>query len=124
MAASLTASPADLQYDARMAVSRLPFAGIDWAQSPTHPLEKKKVVAGRAAALLRFAPGFADPNACERSHVLYVVSGTLELELDDRVERIAAGEACWVDRGSPHRARNPGGEDAVVFIVSDVAPES
>lgn len=103
-----------------MAVTRLPFAGIDWAQSPTHPLEKKKVVAGRSAALLQFAPGFADPNPCERSHVLYVLSGTLELELDDRVERIAAGEACWVDRGSRHRARNPGAENAVVFIVSDV----
>jgi mannose-6-phosphate isomerase-like protein (cupin superfamily) len=123
MAASLTAAPADLQYDAPMAVTRLPFAGIEWAKSPTHPLEKKKTVAGRSAALLQFAPGFADPNACERSHVLYVLAGTLELELDDRIERIAAGEACWVDRGSRHRARNPGDVDTVVFIVSDVAPE-
>jgi hypothetical protein len=103
-----------------MAVTRLPFPALAWAQSPTHPLEMKKVLAGSAAALLRFAPGFADPNLCERSHVLYVVSGVLELELPDRVERIAAGEGCWIDRGSRHRARNPGLEDTIVFIASEV----
>jgi mannose-6-phosphate isomerase-like protein (cupin superfamily) len=125
MAGSLTASCTDLQYDAAMAVTRLPLPAMDWAQSPTHPLEKKKVVAGRSAALLQFAPGFADPNACQRSHVLYVVSGTLELALDGgAVERVTAGEACWIDRGSRHHARNPGTEPAVVFIVSDVAPET
>jgi len=103
-----------------MAVTRIPFPALPWAQSPTHPLEQKKVAEGRSAALLRFAPGFADPNPCERSHVLYVVSGALELVLDDRVEHVATGEACWVDRGSVHRARNPGAVDAVVFIVSEI----
>lgn len=106
-----------------MPVTRLPFTASGWVQSPTHPLEQKKVVAGRSAALLQFAPGFADPNACPRSHVIYVLEGVLELELDDRVERIAAGEACWIDRGSSHRARNPGAVNTVVFIVSDVTPE-
>ncbi|MFO7180926.1 MAG: cupin domain-containing protein [Pseudomonadota bacterium] len=106
-----------------MAVTRVPFPSMHWEQSPTHPLEQKKAVEGRRVVLLRFAPGFEDPNRCLRSHVLYVVSGTLELVLDDRVERVAAGEACWIDRGSAHQARNPGTEDAIVFIVSDVAPE-
>lgn len=105
-----------------MAVTRLAFGSMEWAQSPSHALEQKKVVPGTSAALLRFAPGFEDPNLCERSHVLYVVAGTLELALDERVERIAAGEACWIDRGSKHRARNPGAQDAVVFIVSDLKP--
>jgi mannose-6-phosphate isomerase-like protein (cupin superfamily) len=107
-----------------MAVTRIPLATMDWTQSPTHPLERKKVASGRSLALLRFEPGFADPNACDRSHVLYVLQGALELQLADRVERIAAGEACWVDRGSTHRARNPGGEPAVVLIISDVSTET
>lgn len=102
-----------------MAVTRIPFASMDFAQSATHPLEQKKVADGRSAVLLRFAAGFEDPNPCARSHVLYVVSGTLELVLDGCVERVAAGDACWIDRGSAHRARNPGAEDAIVFIVSD-----
>jgi ethanolamine utilization protein EutQ (cupin superfamily) len=107
-----------------MPVTRLPFPDLAFTQSPTHPLEQKKVVAGRGAALLRFAPGFADPNPCTRSHVLYVVEGGLELQLDGGVEHIAAGEACWIDKGSVHHARNPGEAATVVFIVSDVASES
>ena len=103
-----------------MAVTRVPFGDIDWTPSPTHPLEQKKIVPGRSAALLRFAPGFDDPNPCERSHVMYVLEGVLEFTLDDRVERISAGEACWIDPGSRHRARNPGRDPAVVFIASDV----
>jgi quercetin dioxygenase-like cupin family protein len=103
-----------------MAVTRLPLGELPFSPSPTHPLEAKKVVPGFGAALLRFAPGFSDPNWCERSHVLYVLEGALELELPDRVERMEAGDACWVDRGSSHRARNPGAHDTIVFIVSDV----
>jgi quercetin dioxygenase-like cupin family protein len=120
MAPSLTASAPDLQYDGEMPVTRLPFTEVGWVQSPTHPLEQKKIIAGRSAALLQFAPGFADPNACARSHVIYVLQGVLELELEDRTERVAAGEACWIDRESRHRARNPGAETTVLFIVSDV----
>ena len=90
-------------------VTRLPLSELPFSPSPTHPLEAKKVVPGFGAGLLRFAPGFSDPNWCERSHVLYVL------------ERMQAGDACWVERGSAHRARNPGAEDTVVFIVSDVA---
>jgi mannose-6-phosphate isomerase-like protein (cupin superfamily) len=103
-----------------MAVTRIPFADMAWAQSPTHPLEQKKVMAGRSATLLRFAPGFADPNPCERSHVLYVLEGVLDIESDEHVERIATGEACWIDQGSTHRARNPGSDPALVFIASDI----
>lgn len=101
-------------------VTRLPLSELPFSPSPTHPLEAKKVVPGFGAGLLRFAPGFSDPNWCERSHVLYVLEGALELELPDRVERMQAGDACWVERGSAHRARNAGAADTIVFIVSDV----
>jgi quercetin dioxygenase-like cupin family protein len=91
-----------------------------WQQSPTHPLEQKKVAESHAVGLLRFGPGFSDPKRCERSHVLYVVQGTLELELEHGVERLAQGEACVLPRGSWHRARNPGDEPVLVFAVSDL----
>lgn len=89
-----------------------------------HPLEQKKVCADRPAALLRFEPGFADPNWCERSHVIYVLAGTLELELRDGTRRVGAGDGCWLDAGTTHRARNAGSEPVVAFIVSDVAAVS
>jgi quercetin dioxygenase-like cupin family protein len=86
-----------------------------------HPLEQKKVCAERPVGLLRFAPGFADPNWCERAHVIYVLSGVLELELREGTQRVAAGNGCWLDAGTPHRASNPGSQPADMIIVSDVA---
>jgi mannose-6-phosphate isomerase-like protein (cupin superfamily) len=74
--------------------------------------------------LLEFAPGFADPNWCERSHVIYVLSGTLEIELRDRVERFVAGECCVLDGSSAHRARNPGSEPVTAFIASEIEVRS
>jgi hypothetical protein len=101
------------------------YTPIAFANAPFepggHPLEQKKVCAERPAVLLRFEPGFADPNWCERAHVIYVLSGTLELELRDGTRRVAAGDGCWLDHGTAHRARNPGSEPVELFIVSDVA---
>jgi quercetin dioxygenase-like cupin family protein len=85
-----------------------------------HPLERKKASAERPMVLIEFAPGFADPNLCTRSHVVYVVSGELVLQLTDREERLRAGEACWLDAGTAHRARNDGTETVVAFIASDL----
>jgi quercetin dioxygenase-like cupin family protein len=70
--------------------------------------------------LIEFAAGFADPTPCRRSHVIYVLSGALTLELGERRERVAAGEACWIDAGTEHRASNAGPEPVVAFIASDL----
>ena len=107
-----------------MTCTRVPFAGLDWQQSPTHPLEQKKLGDDERLAMLTFAPGFADPNWCERSHAIYVISGELELELDDRVERVTAGEGCMLHAGTRHKARNAGSVDAVLVIVSDLDREA
>lgn len=110
---------------ALVSCTRFDFANMPFEQGG-HPLEQKKVCGERPAVLLRFEPGFADPNWCRRAHVIHVLSGVLELELRDRNERVAAGNGCWLDAGTEHRARNPGSEPVIAFIVSDVvlaAPE-
>jgi len=70
--------------------------------------------------VIEFAPGFVDPSPCLRSHVIYVVSGELVLELAERTERLGAGQACWLDAGTQHRARNDGDVPVVAFIASDL----
>ena len=55
---------------------------MPWEQG-AHRLEKKKTLLGRGVGLLEFAPGFADPKWCERSHIMYVVEGSIELEFDE-----------------------------------------
>jgi quercetin dioxygenase-like cupin family protein len=100
-----------------MSFTRLPFTALGWTAGG-HPLEKKKIVEGRPVVLLEFAPGFEDPNWCERGHVIYVLEGGFELLLDDRTERLQAGDGCVVDRKMRHRARNPGSVPVRLLVVS------
>jgi quercetin dioxygenase-like cupin family protein len=102
-----------------MAFTRVPFGSISW-EPGAHPLEKKKTVPGRGVGLLEFAPGFADPKWCDRSHIFYVVEGTLDLEFDEGMATLSAGQCGILDRGTRHRARNAEAERTVVFVVSDV----
>lgn len=106
-----------------MSCTRLSPDALPWTQGG-HPLERKKASAQRPMLLIEFAPGFIDPNLCLRSHVIYVLSGVLSLELADGSERgperFGAGQACWLDAGTTHRARNDGEVPVVAFIASDL----
>ena len=101
-----------------MPFTHLPFVSLDWTAG-AHPLETKKLVEGQPVVLLEFAPGFEDPNWCERGHIIYVLDGVLDLVLDDRTERIAAGDGCRLDPTTRHRAKNPGNVPVRLFVVSD-----
>lgn len=93
------------------------FDEIPWATG-AHPLEQKKVGPG-GLALLQFEPGFSDPNWCPRSHVLFVVQGTLHLEFEGDTLELGPGQALWIEPGTPHRAAVRGGPAVVVFAASD-----
>jgi hypothetical protein len=102
-----------------MTCTRIDFPDLVWAPGG-HPLERKKVCPTRPISLLEFAAGFADPNWCERSHLIYVLSGALSLEFADGVQRFVAGQSCLIDPGTPHRARNDGAEAVIAFIASEI----
>jgi mannose-6-phosphate isomerase-like protein (cupin superfamily) len=101
-----------------MSACLIDFAGMPWIPG-AHPLERKK--AQGDVGLLRFAPGFADPTWCERSHVLYVLEGELTLELEHETLSIGSGQACRIEPGTPHRASNQSQHDALVLAISDLA---
>jgi mannose-6-phosphate isomerase-like protein (cupin superfamily) len=101
-----------------MAITVGRFDTLPWVRG-AHPLERKKQVSGFGIALLEFSSGFADPAWCERSHVIYMVEGAVEFELEEGSARIGAGQCAVLDRGTRHRARNPSDQRAVAFIVSD-----
>ena len=100
-----------------MSFTRLPFQSLEWIPG-AHPLEKKKLVERHPVVLLEFAPGFEDPNWCERGHIIYVLDGVLELRLDHRTEQVCAGDACVIDPQTRHRANNPGRKPVRLFVVS------
>jgi len=103
-----------------MAFTHLPLTSMPWAPG-NHPLERKKTWPDSPVCLLEFEAGFADPNWCERNHVLYVLKGKLGLELEDQDVTIAAGECAVLDAPTRHRAKNAGLETLLVFVVSDAS---
>jgi len=50
---------------------------------------------------------------------LFVLRGEVELQVDERVERLVEGEAAEFDTGRPHAMRAAGGAPATVLIVLD-----
>ncbi|MCU0224595.1 MAG: cupin domain-containing protein [Acidobacteria bacterium] len=99
-----------------MAHERLEFPRIDW-QSGAHPLERKKTGALGGATLLRFEPGFEDPNWCVNGHAGYVLEGTLRLAFDEGVVEVREGEGFVIDPGTRHRAANAGRDAVAMFIA-------
>jgi quercetin dioxygenase-like cupin family protein len=100
-----------------MACTTVPLASLPWTAGG-HPLERKKSGGAGLPILIEFAPGFRDPLTCARGHVLYVLSGTLGLELSDRHALVEAGACCVLDAGTEHRAYTYGPEPVSLFIIS------
>lgn len=99
-----------------MAHEKLDYPRIDW-QPGGHPLERKKLGALGGATLLRFEPGFEDPNWCVNGHAGYVLEGTLRLDFDGEVVEVGEGEGFVIDPGTRHRAAQAGRGPVVLFIA-------
>ena len=83
-----------------------------------HPLETKRVWPERGLTILELGVGFEDPNVCSNGHFIYVLQGTLELVLDDGIERVTEGDACTLDAGTAHRARNAGSDPLRLLVLA------
>ncbi|GAB3286850.1 DHCW motif cupin fold protein [Pseudoclavibacter terrae] len=67
--------------------------------------------------MVDYTPGYLADHWCSRGHVLFVLDGTLETELDDgRLVTLSAGQSYQVGTGmEAHRSRTEAG--ARLFIV-------
>ncbi len=100
-----------------MGLAHIAFSRMPWARG-NHPLERKKQDPEHPVTQLEFAPGFSDPDWCERGHTGLVLSGSIAFELERGTVAIGQGEAFVLDPGTRHRASNPGTEPVVLFLVS------
>lgn len=109
-----------------MQLPTMPFTVTDWSIVPVteHPGETGKALWRSFTAgdlrvrLVEYTPGYLADHWCDRGHVLFVLSGTLETELKDgRRFTLTAGNSYQVsDFGdSPHRSST--GTGATLFIV-------
>jgi mannose-6-phosphate isomerase-like protein (cupin superfamily) len=96
---------------------------VNWEELPwqrgNHPLEHKKIAPERSCTLLMFMPGFSDPAACPRSHVLHVLEGTLSVAIGAETVRVSAGQLLILEANTLHRAANEGPEPVVLLAISD-----
>jgi hypothetical protein len=109
-----------------MKLPPMPYTPVDWAQiEPTqHPGETGMALwrtlnnAELRVRIVDYAPGYLADHWCDRGHVIYVIEGQLETELQDgRTFTLTAGMGYQVsDFGdSPHRSSTQIG--AKLFIV-------
>lgn len=106
-----------VEYTPIMSFARLPFPALPWTAGG-HPLEEKKLGDSPGVVLLRFAPGFEDPQICRGDHLLYVLSGELTLGLDGETVTLGPGEGCTLQAGTAHRAANSGELPVTLLAVS------
>ena len=103
----------------------LPFTTTDWNDVPstehagTSGVARWRTVQAGAVRvrMVDYSPGYVADHWCQKGHVLLVLEGELETELDDgRTIRLTAGMSYQVaDNTMAHRSRTRDG--AKLFIV-------
>ncbi len=75
---------------------------------------------------LRLAPGGvedADAHPPGTSENLVVTAGSMDIEVAGEVHRLEAGDSILFEADSPHAYRNPGKNEAVMYLVMTYAQE-
>jgi quercetin dioxygenase-like cupin family protein len=106
-----------------MAGSQVDFTKLDWEgwASGTGARVKAATEHGQRVRLFEMAPGFVEPQWCERGHAGYVVRGEYVTELDGQMWTMQTGQGFILPPGTRHRSRNNGSLPATLFIV-DLEP--
>ena len=108
-----------------MQIDAIPFGTTDWSKvEPTeHPGETGKAFwrtrqfGPIRVRMVDYTPGYFADHWCSKGHILFVVAGELDTELEDgRRFTLTPGMSYQVaDGAEPHRSATAGG--ATLFIV-------
>jgi quercetin dioxygenase-like cupin family protein len=108
-----------------MKIEDVPFSTVDWSsvEGVVHPGETGTAVWRTQQAgdirirMVDYSPGYQADHWCPKGHVLLVLEGQLETELEDgRSVTLRPGQSYHVgDGSSAHRSRTASG--AKLFIV-------
>jgi len=108
-----------------MQMRDIPFGTTDWSAvtSTEHRGEtgvatwRTREFGGIRVRMVEYSPGYLADHWCSKGHILLVLEGELETELEDgRRFRMTAGQSYQVaDGAEPHRSRTATG--AKLFIV-------
>jgi quercetin dioxygenase-like cupin family protein len=114
--------------DIRLDTPQNGFA-IDWMGQRLRLPIRVSDTDGRISAQLGDAlPGFRNPPHVHtrEAEIFYVVSGSIELRIADRVERLGAGDLAFAPAGLPHQFSVAGSEAAklLVFLTGETIEQA
>ena len=84
---------------------KLNFEAIPWTESLPGARSKNWADNKRRVRILELTDDFVEPDWCPKDHVLYVISGDVEIEFAGNREQFKTGDAAVIARGDKHKAR-------------------
>ena len=94
------------------------LGGPDYSSAIGTAVEGEKMIVG----LMRMPPGTgADPHSHPNEQWVFIIEGTLEMEVAGHVDRAEAGTVVYVPGNAIHSSRVYGDKDVVFFTVKDTS---
>lgn len=91
-----------------MVAFRVDFESLEWESLLPGARAKVYREGSKQLRLVEFTSEFVEPHWCEKGHIGFVVSGTLEVDFRGQIVRYAEGSGIFIPSGSSsgHKARS------------------
>jgi quercetin dioxygenase-like cupin family protein len=91
-----------------VAAFRVDFDALEWQSLLPGARAKVHRDGAKQLRLVEFTPEFVEPHWCEKGHVGFVLSGTLEIDFRGEVVTYPEGSGIFIPSGSSnaHKARS------------------
>lgn len=102
---------------------KIEFDSIGWADDQPDIHSRAENALGQRWAVVEYEAGAAREEWCTDGHRGYVLAGQIEYEFDDGSAplHVDEGQGFYLDGGTGHRGRNPGGVATRLFLIDDPA---
>jgi len=98
------------------------FERMEWQQIATGLAQKEVSRANKRIRLLEFSSGFREEDWCQKSHIGYIIKGSMTVNFNGRPQVFKKGDSLWIDQGKMHKHKVEMAENevAVLFLVEDI----
>ena len=86
-------------------VRKLDFEAISWTEALPGARSKNWADDERRIRILELTSDFVEPDWCTKDHLLYVISGDIEIVFADGRELFKTGDVALIALGNKHKAR-------------------
>ena len=100
---------------------RIDFESAEWRPMANGARHKVAERAGKRVRLVEFTSEFVERDWCSKGHAGYVLSGELEIVLENRVVRLGPGDGLVLGSGGSEKHKaSVIGSSATLLLVEDV----